>query len=178
MKREALPGGLDTYSEYNKRTIRWYEEKIEELQRRNKVLQSDLEAMSNVLRRQQEQIARHQDDIIKLQEENRVLRAHMPKPTKSPAELEQTLEKLALRAEALERELVELSMELEKTNLARNTLARQTGEAYYRARPRIAELEERRKAILDEMETKQAQLTATKGQLTKAKNALKKWTMF
>jgi hypothetical protein len=31
MKRgERLPGGLDTYNEYNKRTIRWYEEKIEE----------------------------------------------------------------------------------------------------------------------------------------------------
>lgn len=178
-KREALPGGLDTYSEYNKRTVRWYEEKIEELQRYNKVLQNDLEQTSNVLRRQQEQIARHQDDIIRLQEENRVLRTtQMPKPSKSPAELELTLEKLALRAETLERELAELSLELEKTGAARNTLARQTGEAYYRARPRIAELEERRKAIVDEMETKQAQLTATKGQLTKAKNALKKWTMF
>jgi chromosome segregation ATPase len=181
MKRQeeaSLPGGLNTYTEYDKRTIRWYVDKIERLQRHNSTLKNDVEQMSNVLRLQQEQIARHQDDIIKLQEENRVLRTQMPRPNKSPAELEDTLEKLALRADSLEGELSELSMELEKTEASRNALARQTGEAYYKARPRIAELEARRKAIRAEIETKQGQLTATKGQLTKARNALKKWTMF
>jgi chromosome segregation ATPase len=137
-----------------------------------------LEQTTKVLRLQQEQIVRHQDDIIRLQEEIRTLRTQVPRPSKSPTELEHTLEKLALRAQTLEQELAELSMELDKTEKSRNTLARQTGEAYYRARPRIAELEDRRKEIVEELETKQAQLTATKGQLTKARNALKKWTMF
>lgn len=181
MKRDQeslLPGGLNTYTEYNKRTIRWYEEKIASLQRSNKVLTNDLEQMSNVLRLQQEQIARHQDDIIKLQEENRVLRLEQGRPKKSAAELEESVAELRAREESLIMEMQQLDGDLQKMEASRNTLARQTGQAYEQARPRIAELERRRVAAVEELTKKNAQLRATRGQLTKSRNMLNKWTMF
>jgi DNA repair exonuclease SbcCD ATPase subunit len=158
MKRgERLPGGLDTYNEYNKRTIRWYEEKIEELQRRNNVLQNDLEQTSNVLRRQQEQIARHQDDIIRLEEENRVLRVRMADTT--------TEEDGAPVLEHLKRQLADLENDSKRLSAARDALARQMGAQYG---PRLAQLEQRLKAVLAQIEEKRAQLETTRG----------KWTVF
>ena len=128
------------------------------MQRHNNVLQKDLEQTSNVLRRQQEQIARHQDDIIRLEEENRVLRVRL-------ADTTTTEEDGAPVLEHLKRQLAELENDSKRLSAARDALARQMGAQYG---PRLAQLEQRLKAVLVQIEEKRAQLETTRG----------KWTVF
>jgi homeobox protein cut-like len=185
-KREPFTEQFSYSQQYDEEAKR-YDDKVRELEHALRVARADAAQTTKVMRLQYEQVVRQQDSIIKLEEENRLLRQRVQQleqeqrmqgmPRKSATELEETLEKLELREESLEREIMELADELDTVEKTRNSLARQTGQAYYQARPRIAQLDNRKETIVNEMDQKQTQLRSVKGLTTKAKNQLQKWKL-